>query len=135
MGTKRFAPSLPTSTPWTATAAGDQARELAGIRLRGLAFAHQEYALGLVCLAAPIFGRSEQPPAALAISGPIDRFIPSVIAPRLHRIVLALSCATRGLFRMSYCAHLVLLSLFVLLILCNIRTQCRDYAQEAPSLA
>jgi IclR family transcriptional regulator, acetate operon repressor len=56
--------------------------DIALIRERGFAVDDEEHAVGLRCVAAPVFNELREPMAAISISGPATRIFPSNI-PRL----------------------------------------------------
>ncbi|POX63782.1 IclR-family transcriptional regulator [Streptomyces sp. Ru62] len=68
-------------TPYTVTAPGTLGAQLARVRATGLAQAHQEYRLGELSLAAPVF-RNGSAVAALSVTAPTtarpDRLAPAV---------------------------------------------------------
>ena len=63
-------------TPYTVVAPGILRDQLDRISAAGVAFEREESALGLTCVAAPVFGRGERPVAAISVTGPIGRFKP-----------------------------------------------------------
>lgn len=63
-------------TPHTVVAAGLLQRQLSRIVQQGVAFEHEESAVGIACVAAPIFGHEAEPVAAISITGPVGRFRP-----------------------------------------------------------
>lgn len=63
-------------TPYTVVAPGVLRAQLARISASGVAFEREESALGLTCVAAPVFGLGEQPVAAISVTGPVGRFKP-----------------------------------------------------------
>ncbi len=63
-------------TPNTITCLDALATELAGVRAQGFAFDHEEVALGLCCVAAPIYDVEERIIAAISMSIPAYRFYP-----------------------------------------------------------
>ena len=73
-------------TPSTLTAPGDVLRELAKIRALRYAFDGEEFALGLKCVAAPLFDHSRRVVASIGIAGPAFR-LSSDRLPRLASLV------------------------------------------------
>lgn len=66
---------LPQFTPFTLSSVADLRQQLCEVTRRGVAFDHEEYALGGACIAIPIRSRPVPPSSlALGISLPVDRF-------------------------------------------------------------
>jgi DNA-binding IclR family transcriptional regulator len=63
-------------TAHTVVAPGLLRRQLTRIVETGVAFEHEESALGLTCVAAPVLGQGEEPLAAISVTGPTGRFRP-----------------------------------------------------------
>ncbi|MFG1783773.1 IclR family transcriptional regulator [Rhodococcus oryzae] len=63
-------------TAHTVVAPGLLRRQLTRIVETGVAFEHEESALGLNCVAAPVLGQGEEPLAAISVTGPTGRFRP-----------------------------------------------------------
>ncbi|MFN8452797.1 MAG: IclR family transcriptional regulator [Anaerolineae bacterium] len=61
------------STPHSIVDPAQLSAELTQVRLTGIAFDREEYALGAMCLAAPIFNYEGEVIAALTASGPVQR--------------------------------------------------------------
>lgn len=61
-------------TPYTIVSAPLLLEQLSAIRKRGIAFDHEEVALGLQCAAAPILGRDGMAIAAISVSVPTVKF-------------------------------------------------------------
>ncbi|TWT25499.1 IclR family transcriptional regulator [Corynebacterium canis] len=78
-------------TPYTITDPEEIREELATIRKDGIAHDRQEIALGLSCIAAPIFGRNNEPIAAMSVSGASSQF-----KPEEHILALKRICAAAG---------------------------------------
>lgn len=74
--TEVVARGLPRKTPRTITTPGRLGANLAGVVERGVAFEYEESAVGLACVAAPIFDTDERPVAAVSVTGPVMRFRP-----------------------------------------------------------
>jgi DNA-binding IclR family transcriptional regulator len=74
---------LPANTPKTIVDGGILRRELRKIRRERLAVDYEEYVLGVVCVAAPIF-RGDVAVAALSLTGPIERVRPERVAPAVR---------------------------------------------------
>ncbi len=82
--------SLSRETQRTITARDRLARELDDIRRRGYAIDDEEHALGLRCIAAPVYDESGWAVAAISISGPSAR-IPTERLPALGGMVAHVS--------------------------------------------
>lgn len=66
---------LPQFTPFTLSSVSDLRQQLREVTRRGVAFDHEEYALGGACIAIPVRNRLVHPASlALAISLPVHRF-------------------------------------------------------------
>ena len=70
-------------TPHTIVMPGALTRELAATAQRGIAYEHEESALGVTCVACPVFGPHDQVAAAISISergagSTVERFVPAV---------------------------------------------------------
>lgn len=63
-------------TPHTIVAPGRLARHLDTVLETGVAFEHEESALGIQCVAAPVLDADDQPLAAISVTGPVSRFRP-----------------------------------------------------------
>jgi DNA-binding IclR family transcriptional regulator len=63
-------------TAHTITAAGLLERQLATVVETGVAYEHEESAVGLVCIAAPVLAPDDRPIAAVSVTGPSTRFRP-----------------------------------------------------------
>lgn len=63
-------------TPRTVVAPGLLRAQLSQIVETGLAYEHEESALGIVCVAAPVLSADDQPLAAISVTGPVTRFHP-----------------------------------------------------------
>ncbi|MEO6885315.1 MAG: IclR family transcriptional regulator [Jatrophihabitantaceae bacterium] len=73
---QRAAAGLPRMTSRTITAPGVLHRQLARVLETGIAYEHEESALGIVCVAAPVLDPDDQAIAAVSVTGPADRFRP-----------------------------------------------------------
>lgn len=71
-----LASPLPRRTPHTIVAPGRLRTQLDTVLDAGVAFEHEESALGIACVAAPVLGADEQPLAAISLTGPTPRFKP-----------------------------------------------------------
>jgi DNA-binding IclR family transcriptional regulator len=67
---------LPRRTPRTITAPGLLRRQMDRVLEAGVAFEHEESAVGIACVAAPILDPLDQPVGAISITGPVSRFRP-----------------------------------------------------------
>lgn len=65
---------MPALTPNTITDLDSLKRELAAVRARGYSLDHEEFALGVCCIGAPIFGITGQVIGSVAISLPTSRY-------------------------------------------------------------
>ncbi len=65
---------LTTNTPFTITQKDQLKKELIKIKKQGYGIDRQEFEIGLVCVAVPIFNQLDQVIAALSAAGPFDRF-------------------------------------------------------------
>ena len=63
-------------TPRTITGPGLLRRQLDKAVETGVAFEHEESAVGLVCVAAPVLDVHDRPLAAVSVTGPVTRFRP-----------------------------------------------------------
>lgn len=86
-------------TPYTVVAPGLLQRQLEAIVANGYANEFEESQIGLACVAAPVFGASEQPIAAMSLTGPTPRFRPESHAAAIRSAASALSAivARQGL--------------------------------------
>ncbi|WP_241248930.1 IclR family transcriptional regulator [Rhodococcus sp. X156] len=87
-------------TPHTVVAPGLLLRQLDAVVERGVAFEHEESAVGLQCVAAPVLGADERPVAAISVTGPTSRFRPEahVDAVRAAAAAVSSTMARRDLF-------------------------------------
>lgn len=67
-------------TPRTIVGPGLLRAQLAQITERGVAYEHEESAVGIVCVAAPVLGTDDRPLAAISVTGPAGRFHPEAHA-------------------------------------------------------
>jgi|tagenome__1003787_1003787.scaffolds.fasta_scaffold20853895_2 hypothetical protein len=77
--TRVVAGGLPRRTPRTITAPGLLRRQLDRILEAGVGFEHEESAVGIACVAAPILDPFDQPVGAITITGPVPRFRPEAV--------------------------------------------------------
>ncbi len=63
-------------TPRTITAPGRLRQHLERVREAGIAYEHEESAVGIVCVAAPVLDADDEPVAAISVTGPVTRFHP-----------------------------------------------------------
>lgn len=82
-------------TPYSITEPGRLLKELERIRTSGIAFDHEEAALGLACVAAPILvgGRCL---AAISISSATTRFNPGAIVAHVRTVAQSISAEHPG---------------------------------------
>lgn len=92
------ADGLERRTPRTITAPGVLRQQLDRVVETGAAFEHEESAVGLVCVAAPVLSAEDRPVAAVSVSGPITRFHPErhVAAVRAAAAGIAATLARRA---------------------------------------
>jgi DNA-binding IclR family transcriptional regulator len=76
-------------TPYTITAKGLLARELAKIRSTGVAIDREESALGISCVAAPVMV-DDSAVAAISVTGPPSRIDVDTLVPAVRTAALAL---------------------------------------------
>jgi len=69
------------------------AAQLMRVRQDGIAYDDEEAALGLTCVAAPVFGVGDRVVAALSVSGPVGEFDARDFASALRRVARASSQA------------------------------------------
>ena len=82
-------------TPRTVVAPGLLDRDLARIRERGTAEEHEESAVGIACVAAPVLDRHGLAVAAVSITGWANRLDTARVAPAVRTAALGLSRALR----------------------------------------
>lgn len=63
-------------TPRTVTGPGLLRKQLERAVETGVAFEHEESAVGIVCVAAPVLDADDRPVAAISLTGPVTRFHP-----------------------------------------------------------
>ncbi|WP_312878438.1 IclR family transcriptional regulator [Lentzea indica] len=80
-------------TPRTITSPTALRRELAAIPDRGWAYDKEEGNVGVSCVAAPIFGATGEPAAALSVTGPSAAVRPERIGPAVRMAAAAASRA------------------------------------------
>ena len=88
---------LPRRTPRTVVAPGLLRRQLEAVVDRGVAFEHEESAVGITCVAAPVLGADDRAIGAISVTGPVTRFRPEahVDAVRAAAAALAATVARR----------------------------------------
>ncbi|MCD4527266.1 IclR family transcriptional regulator [Nocardioides sp. cx-173] len=67
-------------TPRTVTGPGLLRRQLERVLEAGVAYEHEESAVGIVCVAAPVLDADDRPIAAVSLTGPVTRFHPETHA-------------------------------------------------------
>lgn len=82
--------------PRTTVLPGMLGKELAEIRLKGIAEEHEESAVGVACVAAPIIGPDGLALAAISITGWSNRLSATRVAPAVRTAALALSRVLGG---------------------------------------
>jgi len=82
--------TLERRTPHTVVAPGILRRQLQRVTETGVAFEREESAVGLVCVAAPVLGRLDEPLAAISVAGPTSRFRPESQATAVRAAAAAL---------------------------------------------
>jgi DNA-binding IclR family transcriptional regulator len=96
LGERILAAPLPRLTDHSITDPARLRTELEQAQTTGLAYAEQESALGVSCIAAPVFDRRGEAVAALSVAVPCARFRPAILAPALRTAALGLSRRLRG---------------------------------------
>jgi DNA-binding IclR family transcriptional regulator len=86
---------LPSLTPHSLTDPNRLRMALEKIQVSGLAYEEQEAALGVACIAAPVFAGGTTV-AALSVAVPRSRFSPAQLAPAVRTAALGLSRVLRG---------------------------------------
>ncbi|GAA4478905.1 IclR family transcriptional regulator [Rhodococcus olei] len=88
-------------TPHTVVAPGILRAQLTKAVETGVAFEREESALGITCVAAPVFGLDREPVAAISVTGPTSRFRPEtqVTAVRAAAAGLGSTIARRDRMR------------------------------------
>ncbi|MGW0664999.1 IclR family transcriptional regulator [Streptodolium elevatio] len=81
---------LPRRTPHTVVAPGKLRRQLDAVVEAGVAFEHEESAVGLACVAAPVLGPDDEPVAAISVAGPSPRFRPEAHVAAVRAAATAL---------------------------------------------
>ncbi|MEO9322215.1 IclR family transcriptional regulator [Nocardioides sp. C4-1] len=84
---------LPRLAPRTLTHAGVLAEQLRTIAERAVAFEHEESAVGVVCVAAPVVDRAGLVVAAISVTGPVTRFRPDAHASTVRDAAAGISTA------------------------------------------
>ncbi|MGW0710115.1 IclR family transcriptional regulator [Streptomyces sp. NPDC002643] len=90
-----LAAPLPSLTPYSITDPRRLRTAVEQAQVSGLAYEEQEAALGVSCIAAPVFD-GPVAAAALSVAVPRDRFHPAQLAPAVRTAALGLSRALRG---------------------------------------
>ncbi|MFD9124696.1 IclR family transcriptional regulator [Kitasatospora sp. NPDC059571] len=85
---------LPSLTPHSITDPARLRMALEKTQVSGLAYEEQEAALGVSCIAAPVFA-GDAAVAALSVAVPLSRFRPAQLAPAVRTAALGLSRALR----------------------------------------
>lgn len=91
----RIEAGLPRLTPRTITTPGGLDHELRKIRTVGMALDLEENALGMSCVAAPVWGADRRIRAALSVTGPTRSIDPSVLGPAVRTAAFTLSRSLR----------------------------------------
>ncbi|MEV6703197.1 IclR family transcriptional regulator [Streptomyces sp. NPDC051453] len=86
---------LERKAPRTITNVDVLARQLSDVVGKGVAFEYEESAVGIVCVAAGIFGPSDEIVAAVSVTGPVHRFQPARHANSVRAAAAGIS-ATLG---------------------------------------
>ncbi|MEE1765208.1 IclR family transcriptional regulator [Streptomyces sp. SP18BB07] len=86
---------LPSLTPYSITDPARLRMALEKTQVSGLAYEEQEAALGVSCIAAPVFA-GDATVAALSVAVPRTRFSPAQLAPAVRTAALGLSRVLRG---------------------------------------
>jgi DNA-binding IclR family transcriptional regulator len=80
-------------SPRTVIAHGLLRRQLDEVSARGIAFEHEESAVGLACVAAPVLGLNRDVRAAVSVSGPVTRFDPSRMTSHIRAAATGIQAA------------------------------------------
>ncbi|GAA5146360.1 IclR family transcriptional regulator [Pseudonocardia eucalypti] len=91
-----FAAGLPRRTPRTVIAPGLLERELANVRERGVAEEHEESAVGIACVAAPVLTADGRPLAAISITGWANRLDTNRLAAAVRTAAIGLARTLRA---------------------------------------
>jgi IclR family acetate operon transcriptional repressor len=83
-------------TSYTITSRTRLLEELAAVQAKGVAYDRQEYALGTICVAAPLLNRARIAEGALSVTGRTGQFIPERAAAAVQTAALSLSRALDG---------------------------------------
>ncbi|MGC5567349.1 IclR family transcriptional regulator [Streptomyces sp. FR-108] len=86
---------LERKAPRTITHVDVLTRQLSDVVTKGVAFEYEESAVGIVCVAAGIFGPSDEIVAAVSVTGPVHRFQPARHATSVRAAAAGIS-ATLG---------------------------------------
>ncbi|MEV4073236.1 IclR family transcriptional regulator [Nonomuraea fuscirosea] len=86
---------LPRLTPYSITDPLRLRTALEQTQVSGLAYEEQEAALGISCIAAPVFAGAGEPVAALSVAVPREHFRPAHLAPAVRTAALGLSRTLR----------------------------------------
>ncbi|MGW6054399.1 IclR family transcriptional regulator [Streptomyces sp. NPDC055189] len=86
---------LERKAPRTITNVDVLTRQLSDVVTKGVAFEYEESAVGIVCVAAGIFGPSDEIVAAVSVTGPVHRFQPARHATGVRAAAAGIS-ATLG---------------------------------------
>lgn len=78
-------------TPRTVTAPGLLKRQIDRASETGVAFEHEESAVGIVCVAAAVLDPEDRPVAAVSVSGPVTRFRPEAHASSVHAAAVGIA--------------------------------------------
>ena len=87
----RIEAGLPRLTPRTIITPGGLVAELRKIRTNGMSLDLEESALGISCVAAPVFGAQRTVSAALSITGRTTTFDPGLLGPAARTAAFTLS--------------------------------------------
>jgi DNA-binding IclR family transcriptional regulator len=83
-------------TPHSLTDPARLRAEIEQAQVSGLAYEREEAALGVSCIAAPVFAGGGTAVAALSVAVPVDRCHPARLAPAVRTAALGLSRVLRG---------------------------------------
>jgi len=90
-----LAPTLKRFSPRTITAPGILSAQLDQVLSDGIAYEHEESAIGIVCVAAPVLDPDDELVAAISVTGPVTRFHPVRYAATVQAAARGIS-ATLG---------------------------------------
>lgn len=100
-----LAGSLVRRTPRTVVGPGLVRQQLERVRETGLAFEHEESAVGLGCIASPVVGADGDVVAAVSLTGPVTRFDPRRAAGAIRGAATGIQSTLARQARLRESAH------------------------------